>query len=432
MTSTTITSTTPAVFERRESVVRSYCRQSDATLRRGEGSLLFDVDGRRYIDFLAGAGSLNYGHNDPAMRDALVDYITSGGVALGLDLHTEAKARFLELFEELVLEPLQLDHRVHFTGPTGANAVEAALKLARKTTGRTNVIAFTNGFHGMSLGALAATGSSYNRESFAGLLSGVTRMPYDGYLGPDVDTAAILEKMLDDPSSGVDAPAAILVEGIQGEGGLNVASDRWLQAIAGLARRHGALLVVDDIQAGVGRSGNFFSFTRSGVVPDLVCLSKSISGFGLPMALLLVRPEVDTWRPAEHNGTFRGNQHAFVTAAAALDTYWRDRTLMGDVARRSDTIRAVLAGLADEVGDRVPGVRVKGRGMMLGLDLVDPGITKLASRAAYQRGVLTEQAGAHDEVLKIMAPLVTPDDLLAEGLALVEESVREAVAADRA
>ena len=263
--------------------------------------------------FWPGCSTLNYGHNDPDMKAALIDYIGADGVAHGLDMFTEAKARFLDAFQRIALEPRGYDYRVQFTGPTGAYAVEAALKLARKVTGRHNVIAFTNGFHGVTQGALACTGNSGHREGAAIPLGGVTRMPYDGYLGKDTDTAAYLEAMLNDKSSGIDAPAAIILETVQGEGGLNSASPEWIRSIARIAREQKALLIIDDIQAGMGRAGTLFSFERMGVEPDIVTLAKSLSGMGLPMSMVLIKPQHDIWQPAEHNGTFRGNNHAFVT-----------------------------------------------------------------------------------------------------------------------
>ena len=250
----------------------------------------------------------------------MIDYLAGDGIAHALDMFTGVKRDFLTAFDELVLRPRGLGHRVQFTGPTGANAVEAALKLARKVTGRTNVIAFTNAFHGVSLGALSATANGHHRMGPEQGLNGITRMPFDGYLGDDFDSSDLLARMLDDPSGGIDAPAAIVLETVQGEGGLNTASPGWLRRVAAIAARHGALLIIDDVQAGCGRTGPFFSFENLGVTPDLVVLSKSLSGFGLPMAVLLIRPRWDAWTPGDHNGTFRGNGHAFVTATAALQT----------------------------------------------------------------------------------------------------------------
>ncbi|WP_446686972.1 diaminobutyrate--2-oxoglutarate transaminase [Phytohabitans kaempferiae] len=412
----------PSIFERRESVVRSYCRRLDCVLDTAEGSLVRDITGREYLDFVAGAGSLNYGHNDPDMRAALIAHLEHGGISHSLDMFSSAKGAFLTTFESLVLLPRGMDHRVQFTGPTGANAVEAALKLARKVTGRTNVIAFTNGFHGMSQGALAVTGNRHHRGSPQNPLYGVTRMPYDGYLGDSVDTADLLDRMLHDPSSGLDAPAAILLETVQGEGGLNVASSAWLRRIAELARTSGALLVVDDVQAGCGRTGTFFSFEPFDIVPDLVVLAKSISGYGLPMALLLIRPEYDVWLPGEHNGTFRGNVHAFVTARVALEKFWSTVDFSADVARRSQMLARQLAG----VGDLVPGASVKGRGMMCGIDVGSGRRAETVVRRCFAEGLMLETAGSYDQVVKLLPPLTTPDKVLHEGLDILLSVIRAA------
>ena len=299
------------IFTRRESEARSYCRGMNAVFTRASGSEMFDGEGNRYIDFLAGCSSLNYGHNDPDMKAALVEHITNDGIAHGLDFHSDTKAAFLTAYEEKILKPRGMDYKVMMTGPTGTNAVEAAIKLARKVTGRTNVISFTNGFHGMTMGALALTGNKGKRGGAGGgSLADVTHMPFEGSLGENVDTLEMIDAMLSNPSSGIDAPAAFIFEPIQGEGGLNAASDAWMQGIEKIARKLGALLIVDDIQAGCGRSGSFFSFEASGIKPDMVTQAKSLSGFGLPFAALLIAPEHDIWKPAEHNGTFRGNTHA--------------------------------------------------------------------------------------------------------------------------
>ena len=406
------------IFLRRESRVRSYCRHYDAVFDTARGSLIWDTEGREYLDFLAGAGSLNYGHNDPDMAAALIAHIQLGGIAHGLDLHTRPKQAFLETFEEVILAPRGLPYRVQFTGPTGANAVEAGLKLARTVTGRRNVIAFTNAFHGVSQGALAATGNGQQRMGSTLSLPDVTRLPYDGYLG-GLDTAELLDHLLTDPSSGVDAPAAILLETVQGEGGLNVASGTWLRRVAAIARSCGALLVVDDIQAGCGRTGTFFSFEGSGVVPDLVTLSKSISGFGLPMALLLISPEWDLWRPGEHNGTFRGNAHAFVTGRVALQKFWAEGRLEREMTRSI----ALLADRLERIANHVPGARTKGRGMFQGLDVGTADTAAEICRRSARAGLLIETAGPNDEVIKVMAPLTTPESLLNRGLDILEESV---------
>ena len=343
------------VFDRRESEVRGYIRAFPTVFDRASGSTLVDVDGREYLDFFAGAGVLNYGHNNPAFTRALVGYLEHGGIIHGLDMATSAKKAFIEAFEQYVLTPRGLDHKLQFTGPTGANAVEAALKVARQATGRSNVVAFTNAFHGLSIGALAATGNSTYRDAAGIALGDITRLPYDGYLGADVDTLDLLEKMLDDPGSGLDLPAAVIVEAVQGEGGINVASVSWLQRLRELTAARGILLILDEIQAGVGRTGTFFAFEAAGIVPDIVTVSKSISGSGLPMSLVLLRPEVDVWKPGAHTGTFRGNNLAFVSARVALETYWADSAFTDGVAAKSALLRAELDRIAadhPELGPR--------------------------------------------------------------------------------
>lgn len=406
-------------FDRLESSVRSYCRSVPALFERAEGSHLIDRQGRRYLDFLSGAGSMNYGHNHPLLAEALVDYIRDGGVAHSLDLHTTAKARFLEALESRVLAPRRLDYRVQFTGPTGANGVEAAIKLARKVTGREGIVAFTNAFHGVTLGALSLTGNQHHRGAAGVSMPGVLRAPFDGYLGEGVDTLDYLARALDDPSSGFGHPAAVIVETVQGEGGLNAASAQWLARLQDTCRKRDILLIADDIQAGCGRTGTFFSFEPAGLKPDLVVLSKSLSGFGLPLAVVLIDPALDQWRPGEHNGTFRGNNHAFVTATAALEHFWSDQQFSEGIARRATTVRARLARIASQSPLRLT---LKGRGLMSGLACPSGEFASAVCKAAYRRGMVIETSGAHDEVVKCLPALNIDEALLDEGMDLVEES----------
>ncbi|GAA1963810.1 diaminobutyrate--2-oxoglutarate transaminase [Agromyces allii] len=415
------------VFDRRESEVRGYVRAFPVVFDRAVGSTLVGEDGREYLDFFAGAGVLNYGHNNPLFTRALVEYLERDGIIHGLDMATSAKKAFIEAFERLVLEPRGLDHKLQFTGPTGANAVEAALKVARQATGRTNVIAFTNAFHGLSIGALAATGNSHYRGAAGITLDNITRLPYDGYLGADVDTLDLLEKMLDDPGSGVDLPSAVIVEAVQGEGGINVASAAWLQRLRAITAERGILLILDEIQAGVGRTGAFFAFEESGIVPDIVTVSKSISGSGLPMSLVLLRPEVDVWKPGAHTGTFRGNNLAFVSARAALENYWADTALVDGVAAKSALLRGELEQIAAENPEL--GFVVRGRGLMYGLACdADRGLAARISKQAFTRGLVIETSGAHDEVLKFLPALTISEDELLKGLAIVRESLAAALA----
>lgn len=407
------------IIEEVESNVRSYCRAFPVTFCQAQGSIVTDNNTRPYIDFFAGAGALNYGHNEPDLKKSLVEYILRDGISHALDLTTEAKEQFLTTFRDLILRPRHLDYRVMFPGPTGTNSVESALKIARKVTGRTEVIAFTNAFHGMTLGSLALTGNS-GKRSGAGLpLSGVTRMPFDGYMGPKVDTLDYLEAVLSDTSSGVEAPAAIIVETVQAEGGIHVASRAWLRRLSNVAKKHGSLLIVDDIQAGCGRTGPFFSFEDADIVPDIVCLSKSLSGYGLPFALTLMHPEVDALSPGEHNGTFRGNNLAFVTGERALQKYWRDGAFELQTRERAKIVAEKLESIAQQFN----GTK-RGLGLIQGVAFSDPRLAKEASKEAFARSVIIETSGAQDEVLKVLPALNIDKSLLLEGL----ERLRLAVA----
>jgi len=409
-----------AVFADLESEVRTYCRAFPAVFRQAKGCWLVDEEGRRYLDFFSGAGTVNYGHNHPLFKQRLIDYLQADGITHSLDMATTAKREFLARFKELVLAPRGLPYKVQFPGPTGTNAVEAALKLARKVTGRGNVLFFHNAYHGVTLGSLAVTGNSAKRRAAGVPLANTTALPFDGPL-------EAVEAALDNPSSGVEPPAAAILETVQAEGGVNVASFAWLARLAELLRRRGVLLIVDDIQAGCGRTGPFFSFEPAGIVPDLVCLSKGIGGFGLPMSLVLIRRDLDAWAPGEHNGTFRGNNPAFVAAAAALDCYWRDDALTRDVLRKGEAAAARLRDIAARHEEAAP--RVRGRGLIQGLELGPLGLAARVAAAAFGRGLVIETVGARDEVLKVLPPLVIDDAELALGLDVLEESLAAELAA---
>ncbi len=415
-----------SIFERRESQVQSYARSFPVTFDKAHGAILTDEDGNEYVDFLAGAGSLNYGHNDPDMRDALVEYIGSGGITHGLDMHTRAKEKFLTAFEEIILKPRDMDYVLQFTGPTGANAVEAALKLARKITGRSNVISFTNGFHGVTMGALAATGNEHHRGAAGVDMPGTTPMPYDRYLGEDVDSTEYLDKVLGDPSSGVDHPAAVIVECVQGEGGLSAARMEWLQNLEKVCRKYNVLLIVDDIQAGCGRTGTFFSFEPAGIKPDIVTLSKSLSGYGLPFAVTLIERDLDAWEPGEHNGTFRGNNHAFVTATAALEKFWKDDVFAKSVRDKGELLANGFKAIQANHGDHV--VELRGRGMMQGIVVSSGDLAGRIVEESFKRGLVIETSGAHDEVVKCLASLTITEDELKRGLDILNDAFAAATA----
>jgi diaminobutyrate-2-oxoglutarate transaminase len=409
-----------APFHRYESRVRSYCRDFPTVFAKANGPYLWDVAGRRYVDLLCGAGALNYGHNDPYLSAKVREYLDSGGPIQSLDLYTVAKGRFIDRLVEVVLLPRQMDFVMQFPGPAGTLAVEAALKLARKVTRRSNVVAFTGAFHGVSLGSLALASSALVRRAAGTPLGSATVAPYHGYLD-SYDTVEVLERMLR-PGSGVDPPAAVVVETVQGEGGLNVASAEWLRAVQGLAHDAGALFIVDDIQAGCGRTGSFLSFDGMGLAPDLVCLSKSLSGIGLPMALLLLRRELDVWEPGEHNGTFRGNNLAWVAGTAALD-YWTDADFLAGVDLLGQAVRGCLEGLAAELGGRVSAA---GRGLMSGLRFAGASTAAEVRQKLFDRGVIAEVSG-DGSVLKLLPPLTMSVAQWQSTFDVIADVVRSAV-----
>lgn len=409
------------IFERLESEVRGYCRSFPALFARARGARLTDENTRSYVDFFSGAGALNYGHNDPGMKRALLRYLEDDGIVHSLDMATAAKGEFLESLEEIVLIPRRLDYRVQFPGPTGTNAVEAALKLARKVTGRETIVSFTNAFHGMTLGSLAITGNAFKRRGAGVPLTLGDTMPFAGYMGEDVDTLDYLEALVTDEGSGVDKPAAVILETVQAEGGINVASVEWLRRLDQICREHDILLVLDDIQVGCGRTGPFFSFERAGLAPDMVCLSKSLSGYGLPLAILLIRPDLDVWEPGEHNGTFRGHNPAFVTARAALEAYWRTDALQRRVEATAETVRARL----ESIVETSPGLQaeVRGLGLIQGIACEQPMDAVRICGAAFERGLIMETAGPEANVAKVMPPLTIDEVSLKDGLEILEAAV---------
>ncbi|EJW20319.1 aminotransferase class III-fold pyridoxal phosphate-dependent enzyme [Paenibacillus alvei] len=377
-----------SIFEKLESNVRSYCRSFPVVFDRAKGDLLYSEDGRAYIDFFAGAGALNYGHNNDYIKGRVLDYLTSDRIMHGLDMYTMAKREFIQSFSERILEPKKLNYKLQFCGPTGTNAVEAALKLARKAKKRTGIFAFMGGFHGMSLG--------------------------------------YIENILTDSHSGIDKPAAILLETVQAEGGIHVADAQWLRGLQQLCRRHDILLITDEIQVGCGRTGEFFSFERAGIEPDLITLSKSISGYGLPMSLLLLKPELDLWTPGEHNGTFRGNQLAFVAAKAALE--FRDRAALdAEVKKKEEFVRSFLD---KEIKPLHPSIAIRGLGLIWGIDVsgfTDEAGAKRMTEISFKNGLIIERAGRGDHVLKIMPPLTVSMEHLAAGCDIIKSSIQQVI-----
>lgn len=403
-----------------ESEVRGYSRSWPAVFDRAVGSHIYDEDGREYIDFFAGAGALNYGHNNPTLKKILIDYISDDRVMHSLDMFTTARQEFIQTFNDVILTPRGLDYTLAFPGPGGTQATEAALKLARKYTGRETVISFTNGFHGMTLGALAVTGNSLKRSGAGIPLPHATPMPYDNYCD-DYSDFGYLERLLTDSGSGLDKPAAVIVETVQGEGGINPARYEWLQNLEKLCKKHEILLIIDDVQMGCGRTGTFFSFEEAGIKPDIVCLSKSISGYGIPMALTLLKPELDVWEPGEHNGTFRGISAGFATATATIREYWTDDAFTQSIQAKAETVAQRFQSFVE----MTPGLTIaaKGRGMARGIEMASGELADAVCEEAFTNGLLVETAGSEGEVVKLLAALTIPEDVLATGLDILESAI---------
>ncbi|WP_079165986.1 diaminobutyrate--2-oxoglutarate transaminase family protein [Streptomyces sp. NRRL S-31] len=352
----------------RESSARTYARALPIVPVRARGLTIEGADGRRYLDCLSGAGTLALGHNHPVVLEAIRKVLDSGAPLSVLDLATPVKDAFVtELFR--TLPPGLADRaRVQFCGPAGTDAVEAALTLVRAATGRSGVLAFTGAYHGMTAGALAASGGAHDVR--------VTRLPYPqdyrcpfglgGPAGAELG-ARWTESLLDDPKSGVPLPAGMILEPVQGEGGVIPAPDDWLRRMRRLTADRSIPLIADEIQTGVGRTGAFWAVDHSGTTPDVMVLSKAIGG-SLPLAVLVYRDDLDTWRPGAHAGTFRGNQLAMAAGTATL-AYVRENALAERAAALGSRMLAQLADLRREytcVGD------VRGRGLMIGIELVDP------------------------------------------------------------
>lgn len=409
------------IFENMESRVRGYIRSFPVIFKTAKAATMIDEQGKEYIDFFAGAGTLNYGHNNESINQAMIEYLQAEGVVHGLDMATTAKKTFLQKFNDTILEPRNLDYKIQFTGPTGTNAVETALKLARMVKGRSNIVCFTNGYHGLTMGSLAITGNSHYRDEAYISRFNVSFMPYDNYLGDGCNTLDLLRKMLMDNSSGLDLPAAIILETIQAEGGVNVASNEWLRELSEICYEFDILLIIDDIQVGNGRSGDFFSFEEAGIKPDIVTLSKSIGG-GLPLAFILIKPGLDQWKPGEHTGTFRGNNLAFIASTQALQ-YWENQDLSDAVKYKGKVLEKSLNRIAGEYPELNSSVR--GRGMIWGLEIPERGLASQITERCFEKGLVIELAGADDQVIKFLPPLIIDEKSLLEGLAIVEQAIEE-------
>ena len=413
-------------FETYESEVRSYCRHFPAVFTKAVGSEMFDEDQNRYIDFFCGAGALNYGHNNPVIKQAMVDYLMDDGIVHGMDMYTVPKRTFLTTLQEKILKPRGYDYKIMCCGPTGTNGIEAALKLARKVTGRTNVFAFMGCFHGMTMGALSLTTESYARNAAGVPLGNVTHIPAP-YMFPELDVIAYMQRLLDDDHSGAAKPAALVMETVQAEGGIFPFSSEFLKGCEAFCRKNDILLIVDDIQAGVCRTGSFFSFERAGIHPDMVVMSKSIGGGGMPLTLLLIKPDEDIWKPAEHNGTFRGNQLAFVAGNAGLE-FLLETNLESEVARKGKLVEDFIVNEILPLDERL---HHRGIGLIWGIDCDKLGgdpFSDAVTMACFDRKLIIERAGRDSSVVKIMPALTISDALLLDGLKIVKEAFIEVLA----
>lgn len=413
-----------SVFEQYESEVRSYCRNFPAVFTKAKGSIITAEDGKEYIDFFCGAGALNYGHNNDYIKEQIINYLENDGIIHSLDMFTSAKRDFIEYFEKNILEPRGFDYKIQFPGPTGTNAVEAALKLARKVKKRNNIFAFMGAFHGMTLGSLSMTTDRDSREGAGVVLTDVTHIPTP-YMFPELDVIQYMQTLLDDDHSGVSKPAAVFIEPVQADGGIHVFSVEFLKGLREFCTKNDILLVCDDIQVGSARTGTYFSFERAGITPDIVTLSKSIGGYGMPFALVLFKPELDVWKPGEHNGTFRGSQLSIVAAKAGLEIMLKDN-VEKEVQRKGEIIKEYL-GKIKEINENFD---VRGIGFMWGVDCnrVKPdAVSRAIVRECFDNGLIVERAGRNNDVVKLMPCLLADDETLKKGLEIFVNAVKTVV-----
>ncbi|MGN1183518.1 MAG: diaminobutyrate--2-oxoglutarate transaminase [Faecalibacillus sp.] len=406
------------VFNKYESNVRSYCRSFPTVFKTAKNSIMTDSNHQQYIDFFCGAGALNYGHNNDYIKEKVIEYLNKDGICHALDMMTECKADFIQFFEEKILKPRNLDYKIMFPGPTGTNSVEAALKLARKYTKRTTVWALMGAFHGMTLGSLALTSDKNSRKGAGVNLNYVTHIPAP-YMFKNFDILDYMKQLIEDDHSGIEKPAAIILETTQAEGGIYVLSNDFLKAVREFCDYYDILMIVDDIQVGCGRTGTFFSFERANIIPDIICLSKSIGGMGLPFALTLCKPEIDCFEPGEHNGTFRGNQLAMVASKASLE-FLIENNVLDMVNKREQIIEVFL----NKLSTKYP-VSIRGIGCIWGIDTKNGQISKAIMQTCFQNNLILERAGRNDSVIKIMPSLIIEEDLLLDGLHILENAIEK-------
>ncbi len=417
-----------------ESNARVYPRHLPIAIADAAGSFVRDVDGNVFIDFLNGAGVLPLGHSHPALVKAVTEQL--GVFVHGLDFPTPAKDAFTEAQLSMLPAGMRGRMRVHFCGPTGANAVDAAVKLCKIATGRGDVVSFQGGFHGTTHAAMALTGLVANKAPVRNGVPGVHFFPYSSCsrcpvgLTPQtctINCVGYLEQALQDPNGGIPLPAAVVLEMVQGEGGVVPAHPDFVARVRALTRALDIPLVVDEVQTGCGRTGTWFAFEQYGIEPDVIIASKALSGIGTPVAIILYDQRLDVWAPGAHTGTFRGNQLAFAAGVETIRIFRRDDVL-GNVARRGEQIARMLAGLGDN-----PWVReVRGRGLMWGIELADPvdgrPAGELAGRvqaAALRRGLILELGGRNDCVVRMLPPLNVTAEVVDTACSILLDALQE-------
>lgn len=406
-----------------ESSVCYYKKIFPAIFSYGEGVFVYDSLGKSWYDFFCSAGSLNYGHNHPYLKSKLINYIEENGVVNTLDINTSEKINFLQSLQQILFNPRKLNYNCQFCGPTGANSVEAAIKLSRKVTGRKQIIAFTNSFHGMSAGAISVSSSSSFKNKDYISENCVTFFPFDNFFG-DGKEIEYLEAMLTCPSAGFPQPAAFIVELIQAEGGVNIASKPWVTQLQALAKKLNSLLIVDEIQTGCGRTGKFFSFEHYGIQPDLICISKSISGLGLPMSLLLIKPEYDRWESGEHNSTFRGCNYAFLTGSATLHHFWKNDQFSQTLEKRSTEFNESLKQLSKDFPKLI--LSINQYGMIAGLNMANQQLAAYIQKLAFTKGLIFEYCGPNNSVIKLLPPLTITNEELQNAMFILHDVLKEA------
>ena len=426
-----------------ESSARSYPRKFPVALTKAKGSWVEDADGKRYLDFLCGAGTLALGHNDDEVNNAMIDLISSGAPLHTLDLTTPVKDRFVETIFSTLPEKLRSNAKIQFCSPSGTDATDAAIKLCKTATGRGTVMAFSGGYHGMGHGALALTGNHNAKNRVQNLMPGVQFMPYPySYrcpfgLGGEAGAkaaSAYFERMLKDPESGVTRPAAVILEAIQGEGGVIPAPASFLQTVRRVTEELSIPLILDEIQCGMGRSGNIWAFEESGIVPDVILMSKAIGG-SQPMSVVVYNKDLDKWSAGAHAGTFRGNQLAMAAGTVVLNRI-SDQNFLDEVRRKGNVIKDAMLKLKSSVsiiGD------VRGRGLMLGVEFIDPNgnkdimgnpepsgeIAAEIQRRCFEKGLIMEKGGRNGSVMRCLCALTVSDSEISTMLDIFSSAAME-------